>query len=603
MNILEFDVLRAVGWGLLHFLWQGTVLVLVSMVLLGSLVRAPASWRYVVAFGILALAPLLLLGTIISQLPVAPVAATITAATPGVVEPFLPIGSADISLPSVASRFMLGAGQLPAILALCWLVVVGFLWTRLALMWRGAARMARALSSHLSSGASIPFAERALARARTRMRVTRLVRLTCVETGNTPAVLGWMRATILLPVSVASSLTIEQVEMLLAHELAHVRRHDYSLNILQCWVETLLFFHPGIWWLSRRVRAERELACDEAVVLAYGQPEEYGEALASLALLDATPPAHAMAATSSPLVFRIRRLMDGKVNHELLAARWLVALAAPAALIATVAGGQLAAAQSSLRGMLDARVEGGSVVERHEHANRHWARTASIHSRSASGEPVIDLRLGRSSNGLRFVALLSPRVGADTAIVSLRVEEYGRLGRRTRELLLGRNPSMPQGDADSLVRIFLRESGVNGHSRAVTITRALGARGVLQESDAIGDPVVALTYLEAGMTAGVSAGERDALVVAALRVHTSPVDVARVVRAAMRTADSQAELVHLVDRIPGVSGEAERLALLLDAIRLAERTTPALRNAVERVALSLPGEDARDAVRRALARQ
>src|SRR6185295_7018416 len=100
------------------------------------------------------------------------------------------------------------------------------------------------------------------------------------------------------------------IELLIAHELAHVRRHDFLVNLLQSWVETLFFFHPGIGWLSRRIRLEREMACDDDVVAAYDQSDEYGEALARLALLDVSQPTLAVAATGSSLTLRIRRLFE-----------------------------------------------------------------------------------------------------------------------------------------------------------------------------------------------------------------------------------------------------------------------------------------------------
>ncbi|PYQ99262.1 MAG: regulator, partial [Acidobacteria bacterium] len=75
---------------------------------------------------------------------------------------------------------------------------------------------------------------------------------------DVPTVVGWLRPAILLPIAALASLTSAQVEAILAHELAHIRRHDYAVNVLQTIAETLLFYHPGVWWLSRRIRTERE---------------------------------------------------------------------------------------------------------------------------------------------------------------------------------------------------------------------------------------------------------------------------------------------------------------------------------------------------------
>ncbi len=87
-------------------------------------------------------------------------------------------------------------------------------------------------------------------------------RVTLLESGrvDVPTVIGWIRPVILLPASALSGLAPQQLEAILAHELAHVRRHDYVVNLLQTLVETVLFYHPAVWWLSRRIRAgAREL--------------------------------------------------------------------------------------------------------------------------------------------------------------------------------------------------------------------------------------------------------------------------------------------------------------------------------------------------------
>ena len=81
-----------------------------------------------------------------------------------------------------------------------------------------------------------------------------------------PATLGWIRPVILLPPATALGITPRQLEALLAHELAHIRRHDYLVNVLQMMAETVFFYHPAVWWASRRIRVERELCCDDIAI-------------------------------------------------------------------------------------------------------------------------------------------------------------------------------------------------------------------------------------------------------------------------------------------------------------------------------------------------
>jgi TonB family protein len=97
----------------------------------------------------------------------------------------------------------------------------------------------------------------------------------------------------------------------LAHELAHIRRHDYLVNMLQMAAETLLFYHPAVWWISNRIRQERELCCDDLAVRTCGGAIPYARALTALEKMRAARPALALGSTDGPLFFRIRRLVMG----------------------------------------------------------------------------------------------------------------------------------------------------------------------------------------------------------------------------------------------------------------------------------------------------
>jgi beta-lactamase regulating signal transducer with metallopeptidase domain len=138
------------------------------------------------------------------------------------------------------------------------------------------------------------------------------VALRMVDALDSPVAAGWWRPVVLLPVSVALQLPATYVEALLAHELAHVRRHDYLVNLLQRAIEALLFFHPVTWWLSRRVRIERELIADRLAADAIGDPQRLARALAALS--DLAPPSPALphlahAAHGGHLMSRIQHLI------------------------------------------------------------------------------------------------------------------------------------------------------------------------------------------------------------------------------------------------------------------------------------------------------
>jgi TonB family protein len=143
-----------------------------------------------------------------------------------------------------------------------------------------------------------------------RLGIRQPVRLVKSARVDVPAVIGWLRPAIVVPMSVIAGLSPAYLDAILAHELSHVRRRDYLVNLVQCVVETLLFYHPGVWWLSRRIRIEREHCCDDLAASLCDSRLTYASALASLESLRSQSPAFAMPATGGVLLHRIRRLVE-----------------------------------------------------------------------------------------------------------------------------------------------------------------------------------------------------------------------------------------------------------------------------------------------------
>ena len=111
--------------------------------------------------------------------------------------------------------------------------------------------------------------------------ITRVVRLVQSELAKVPVAMGWLKPMILLPLGITFQLTPEQLDGILWHELAHIRRRDYLVNILQGLVETVFFFNPGLLWLSSLIRTEREACCDDMVLSRMNRKANYLEALLS----------------------------------------------------------------------------------------------------------------------------------------------------------------------------------------------------------------------------------------------------------------------------------------------------------------------------------
>ncbi len=146
---------------------------------------------------------------------------------------------------------------------------------------------------------------------------------------------------VLLPVRAMSGLSIEQIESILAHELAHIQRQDYLVNILQTLVEILGFYHPAVWWVSRQIRIEREHCCDDLAVKLCGNSMAYARALTHLETARSNSGVLAMTATGGSLTLRIKRLVLAPTTCQsaptwvsgLVLALVLAAIACPVAMV------------------------------------------------------------------------------------------------------------------------------------------------------------------------------------------------------------------------------------------------------------------------------
>jgi prepilin-type processing-associated H-X9-DG protein len=175
--------------------------------------------------------------------------------------------------------------------------------------------------------------DRAVARIAGMLDLRRAVTLIETRTFDVPAVLGVFHPVILMPVCILSELSAQQVEALIAHELAHVRRHDYLVNLLQAAVETVMFYHPAAWWISSRIREERENCCDDLAADICGDKCVYASALT--ALEHRRPPRGLCpAATSGEPLRRIRRVLKLPPPKRQLRVRSIIVTALVLVLVA-----------------------------------------------------------------------------------------------------------------------------------------------------------------------------------------------------------------------------------------------------------------------------
>jgi uncharacterized protein (TIGR03435 family) len=225
---------------------------------------------------------------------------------------FAPSNSAAASpLPNVPASFYAEAHQAAPATLLPWVVAVWIVgamlcWLRLIRGWMFAER----LRYRLIRPAPLEW-QQVLDRLKARVGVSRTVRLLVSPLVKAPAVVGWLRPVVLAPVGALAGLPPDQIEALFLHELAHIRRSDYLVNIAQSAIEALLFYHPAVWRVSSQIRAERELCCDDLAVSAGGDAIGFARALAELEL-ESVRPSHldpVVAATGGSPADRIARLL------------------------------------------------------------------------------------------------------------------------------------------------------------------------------------------------------------------------------------------------------------------------------------------------------
>lgn len=332
--------LEVLGWSLLHSVWQAGVVAAALWLVLRATSPGAARVRYA--------ASLLALGWVLA-LPVLNYRATmelwsghrswVLATADGIVRAELAeTGRAEVAAVREELRRRQAREWWPAAPAagspvregargfgLLWLLAAGLLATRLVLAQRHALGLAE-------SGVPDGGWRRSAAAVSRRLGIDRPVRVRVTRRVDVPALVGWRWPVVLVPAG-AAALSDDERQAVLAHELAHVRRGDYFANLVQSAAEALLFFSPAVWWISARIREERECCCDATAVSAVeGGAAGYVRAL--LSLETGRPPARAaLALTDGPLLRRIRRI-HGRAQGAATAGR-LTAAAALALVVGT----------------------------------------------------------------------------------------------------------------------------------------------------------------------------------------------------------------------------------------------------------------------------
>ncbi|MET0621379.1 MAG: penicillin-binding transpeptidase domain-containing protein [Pyrinomonadaceae bacterium] len=430
-DVESFQILHGLAQGLLHSIWQCAAVAFLLAGVLALLRGSSSNVRYVSSCCAMALMLLLPSATVwkfLSSTPGAPMedASEVTGASGVFLAEPKPGGrlnekpvtpSAGSPQPAWNESPTERAARLLPWLTLVWLAGVMLLSMRtlggLVFAHRMKLRGARPVSGL--------WLERAAEIAR-KLSVSGPVKVLESSLVSVPTAVGWLRPAILLPASAFTGLTPQQLEAVLAHELAHVRRNDYLVNVLQTGVETLLFYHPAVWWVSRQIRAEREHVCDDMAVRVTGDAMTYARALTRIERLRTAAPRLALGADGGSLRSRVSRLVEGPPSPRhfspLLVGLFLIVGTLTAVVCARAVIPQKQAVKSpprSLAADAEAEKSAGDAAESQDPGSTFMAAGDDTEGEDPEVRRVAVEALGGRDGA---VVVLDPRTGRVYAVVN-----------------------------------------------------------------------------------------------------------------------------------------------------------------------------------------
>ncbi len=306
MEAIINNLIKAIGWSILHSLWQGAIVFAILFIALSVKPKMTARLKHNLAMSALFLIFISFCLTFASlfNLPSKAIAG---------------VGNTELNETALQQLYKLShslsfktESYFPYIVSL-YVLGISF---QLVVLISGYIRLKQLKNNNISN-----FPSEWLHVAQTmlqKLNINKKVQFYLSEKVNVPLAIGFLKPVVLFPIALVAQLDIKQVEAILIHELSHIRRNDYMLNLIKTGIETLLFFNPFVWLSSRFIHIEREHACDDLVVKFTGAPVAYAHALLKLELIkDKNQPALSLAATGNNqhLYQRIKRITDMKTNY------------------------------------------------------------------------------------------------------------------------------------------------------------------------------------------------------------------------------------------------------------------------------------------------
>ncbi|EDM35767.1 peptidase M56, BlaR1 [Pedobacter sp. BAL39] len=338
MEALLNNLIKATGWSIFHSLWQGAIIYGILLLVTLAFPKLQSKLKHNMAYGAICLIFISFVVTFFSVFKM-PETGNQAASTVVMID-------ADYEAYGTSLTQQISSTAEYAFPYLVSIYGAGLIF-QLFMLFGGYKRM---LDIRKALRVAVPKEwNQSFEQLKARFNLRRTIGFYLSEQINVPLVIGYFKPVVLFPMALATQLDIEQVEAILIHELSHIRRNDYLLNLIKTGIETLLFFNPFVWLSGRAINIEREHACDDLVLKFTGTPVTYAHALLKLEILkDKSSPALSMAATgkNQHLYQRIKRITDMKTNY-MNAKQQLMAIALTVATVVSLAWVKPSAAQQA----------------------------------------------------------------------------------------------------------------------------------------------------------------------------------------------------------------------------------------------------------------
>lgn len=311
-SFIPDNIINALGWTIFHSLWQGLIIGLILLLIFKYRRDISSQTRYLL--GVFALAAILtssLFTFLFAYHPVSFHTETATFSSSGISSlAGIPEARDELNLLNPASPgWQTGLIRTFDIVSITWFMGV------LLLALRLAGGMLVINGMRLQGVAPLPEVwERRLHMLALKTGLRRSVKYLQSQKVLMPMVVGIVRPVVLIPSMIMSGLPADQLETIIVHELGHIRRHDFLINIIQAIIEALFFYHPVVWIISENVRQEREKCCDDYTIKVCGKVSHYARALAHLSELQikAVLPSVAITGNKKSILHRVERLIYNK---------------------------------------------------------------------------------------------------------------------------------------------------------------------------------------------------------------------------------------------------------------------------------------------------